>query len=112
MTQTASPWQPPPGSPAHHLHATEPLYRKLMAVLHILAREDANLSTMTVAMVLIDMGADLMIASDLIHASPDLIASLRAVVDKLEQRRESEPAGDLIPTMKEFFAASRPAAAN
>jgi hypothetical protein len=43
----ASPWQPPPGSPADHLAATEPLYRQLMAVLHTLAREDANLSTMT-----------------------------------------------------------------
>jgi hypothetical protein len=64
-----------------------------MAVLHILAREDEDLSTMTVAMVLVDMSADLMIASDLIHASPDLIASLRNVVDKLEQHRDPEPAG-------------------
>jgi hypothetical protein len=84
----------------------------LMAVLHILAREDKDLSTMTTVMTTIDLAADLAIASGLLWQSPDIIKSLRAVVDKLEQRREGEPARDLIPTMQGLFANSRPAVAN
>jgi hypothetical protein len=109
---TTSPWTPAPGTPAHHHAATEPLYRKLMAVLHILAREDADLSTMTVAMTTVDLAADLMIASGLLWQSPDIVKSLRAVVDGLEQHRDAGPARDLIPTMKELFAASRAPVAN
>jgi hypothetical protein len=60
MTQTASPWQPPPGSPA-----------LMWQALHAASRTDPSLPTASAIMAAVDLAYDLAFASGMIHASPD-----------------------------------------
>jgi hypothetical protein len=103
-----SPWEPPPGSPAHHLHATEPAYRAMWTALNAASRADPSLPTASAIMAAIDLAFDLAVASGMIYASPDLIESLRSLADQMEKRRDSEPAAPLMPTLRELFASARP----
>jgi hypothetical protein len=107
-----SPWEPPPDSPAHHLAATEPAYRAMWSALNAASRADPALPTASAIMASVDLAYDLAFASGMIHASPDLIESLRSLADQMERRRDSEPAPPLIPTLRAVFASARPPAAN
>jgi hypothetical protein len=84
----------------------------MWSALNAASRADPSLPTASAIMAAVDLAFDLAVASGMIHASPDLIESLRSLADQLEQRRDSEPAPPLITTLREVFASARPAAAN
>jgi hypothetical protein len=102
----------PSGETAPQLAACNDLYRTLLKALHAAGRADAELSSLAAFVAIIDLAGDLVLASGLLWASPDLVSALRSLADTLERRRKAEPAQPLLPTVREFFASARPPLAN
>jgi hypothetical protein len=88
----------------------EQTYRAILTALHACGRANEDLKTEVAIMVLVDMAYDAALASGLLWRSPDLVAELHTLAEKLEERRRAEPEGrPLLGTVREFFAAGRPA---
>jgi hypothetical protein len=106
MTTTPS-WQPEPGSLAHHRAATDPTYGVIMKALHAHARANPEVEIASVIAALGNVLGDLAASSGVLATSPDLIDSLRALVDELERRRsETHQAAHRL--LSQFFANARP----
>jgi hypothetical protein len=99
---TTSPWQPPGKieEAEQQLAAVEPVYRQLVRTLHHLARDGEAVPAEAAIVALVDLAADLMVASGLLWR-PDVIANLRAFVDGLDQRRTREPAPPLVEDLRD-----------
>jgi hypothetical protein len=111
MTTTARPWTPEPGSVGHHRSMTDPAYRAIMGSLYAFARANPEVEVAAVVMALGDCLGDLSAASGILASSPNLVASLRGLVDELERRR-STVHREVRATLGQFFAGARPPIAN
>ena len=77
--------------------AVEPVYAALLTRLHHCARANPTLKTEIAIYAAIDVAVDLSIASGLLWSKrPDIVATLRILADRLEQRRQNEPTPSII----------------
>jgi hypothetical protein len=79
----------------------------LMSALHELSRSETVRSEIAVIALAAVMGS-LACATGVLWSSPNVIATLRALVDDLERRRSTQAEPPLLRTLREFFEAARP----
>jgi hypothetical protein len=89
--------------------ANDPLYAALIKALHACSQDDASVRVDDAVFALGNVIGSLASASGILWESTDLIEALRGLADELEQRRENEPAPPRRATLREVFAAARPA---
>jgi hypothetical protein len=102
-----SPWEPPPviRELEQRLATVEPLYRRVWFALYIAARENEALESEAAVCVLLDLAAELAVASGVLWMPrPNICATFRGVGDALEHRRASE---DARPLVRELAAVLR-----
>ena len=77
--------------------AVEPIHRALLTTLDHCACANPSLKTEIAIYAAIDVAVDLSIASGLLWSKrPDIVATLRVLADRLEQRQQNEPAPTIL----------------
>ena len=90
------------------LAGVDPVYDALIKTLHACSQDETVRVDSAITALGSVMGS-LASVSGILWTSPDLIEALRGLADELEARRESDLPPPPLATLREVFAAARPA---
>lgn len=109
MTEAAEPAFTAPEA-AEHRARTSVCYAAFLKALHEVVRTHPDEPTENAIAAAGDIMADMAAASGLLASSPDMVENFRCMVAELERKRAIHRT--VLPTLREFFDASRPSRAN